>query len=1070
MPPLETPGEKSIFSLVSNPADSPCSTGETLMKLEFVINWGYQILYSSSFYHPVYCWDGSLVCSDEKAVMALELLNYPVVWCGICYSPEKTPIPGNSWQNVHTCRAMGGLQVTAECDEHAKFILKNRYGEFTFSAAQLQDNTRLEFPVGSKYGFCVITINRHGHYWFRPEKMFPGMVQFTAGDLPLRTDERRRMIMAELPPEKEITLPVSLDAAAPGADNLLTVHLQCMLLKPDDRTGLPDDPNEKNNPFAFLISEKCPYDFVAEEVRIRLTADDGTVLEKTHYFRYHDFEVQLMEDIWFTFPVRGRISGITISQHSPYYHLWIEKITCRPRTIRHLTMEMPRWAIAGKPVYGRIYAVNSCEAIISGGGSPVKKALSPGWNEVEITCPQAALDLKFTAVSGDQHSSAVLPEVYALAPEEPEVMVGCDFTTVPHDGNGDMDQLLEYISRTQMGNTVVFRNFRPLPRSRAVPDDLLARWGKYCADHRIHVQSVNCHASGALVAAAGKYMHNGGWHEIGGIIYAGDPDPEKPAETMPEAMERYIAFLKKDIAQYKKPSFRYGYGDAGGGARYLFQAGVEYIRAETMVPHTQHLCSLVRPASRIFGKGDWGVHIAIQHSAQPYVEQWHLGHYFLSLYQAWAMGANNLYEEDSLFILFKDEPQSWDDRLTKTKRQMTRDFMKFAATHPRKGTLRINIASLEGRYEAPFNGFICNDRQDPTYSVWGQNGNAAPEWGHLQPEKKRHLLDVFMPGASTHPLRQQEDKRRLYFSGTPYGDFDQFPVEAEAAAYSHYKLLLNLGWHTANAEDQAKIEQFVAAGGTYFAGITEYSQHIGRKFLLDMEDLALWNQGDLRDFAGIRVLGRGAKYSGSCSGISGDSSSSRTYSFSPDEDGECYLAEVELCGAEVVAADRVTGKPLIVKNHFGKGTVYTLTAWAYPGHDKLAEVMAAWLRYLGEQFRGDIYIDDPSSEVFWNVRESDAFKQVTLLNTDWTVGGNKKQVTLHTPDLTCPVEVKEGEIKILYLQKDRIFETTGEVHLSFNAAGEITAHGSGTSVIREHAPGGTKIRQIHFTGSTTVKL
>ena len=29
-----------------------------------------------------------------------------------------------------------------------------------------------------------------------------------------------------------------------------------------------------------------------------------------------------------------------------------------------------------------------------------------------------------------------------------------------------------------------------------------------------------------------------------------------------------------------------------------------------------------------------------------------------------------------------------------------------------------------------------------------------------------------MPGATTHPLRQKFDKRRFYFSGSPYGDFD----------------------------------------------------------------------------------------------------------------------------------------------------------------------------------------------------------------------------------------------------------------------------------------------------------
>ena len=81
-------------------------------------------------------------------------------------------------------------------------------------------------------------------------------------------------------------------------------------------------------------------------------------------------------------------------------------------------------------------------------------------------------------------------------------------------------------------------------------------------------------------------------------------------------------------------------------------------------------------AAEIFKDGEWGVHIAIQHSYQPYHEN-HLGQYYLSLYQPWMMGANMIYEEDCLFNMFKEERQAWDDALTKGKRDMTRYFFKF---------------------------------------------------------------------------------------------------------------------------------------------------------------------------------------------------------------------------------------------------------------------------------------------------------------------------------------------------------------------------------------------------------
>ena len=1039
------------------------------MKIEFVINWGYQMLYTRRLYHPVYCWDGKIESSNPEDVLELELLDYPFVWCGLCYCPERTPLPGNEWKNCITRRGIGGLLVRAECKADTVFTLKNSYGEFRFSVNDISGNKRVVFPVGGKYGFCVITVNQWGKYWFRDENLLPGMINYLPEDLPLYREERRRMIMSELPAGKSFTIPC--DTGTFHGSAILTIHLQGMLLKPDDQSNMPPDSYlETKKIFDRFISKKVQNNYVGQEALIRVELDNGEVLEKTHYFRFHDFEIQLMEDIWFQFPVTQQVKSITISQHSPFCSLWIAKITARCRVIGHLETELPRWAVAGEKIHGRIYAATAAEVKISGGTEEVFCSLQPGWNEVSLCAPAAALNHKFTVTDGIVTTTAAIKEVYDLPPENPPVMVGCDFTTVPHDDNGDMDQLLEYISRTKMGNTVVFRNFRPYPAAPDVADDLLERWGKYCSAHRIFVQSVNCHRSGVLAGAAGNFMHNGGWHEFAGTIYAGDPDPDDPAQDMRDACQRFINYVKKDVDANKQPQFRYGYGDAGGGSRYLFQAGLEYIRAETMVPHTQQLCSLVRPASRVYGRGDWGVHIAIQHSSQPYIPHWHCGQYFLSLYQAWAMGANNLYEEDSLFITFKEEPQAWDDALSKLKRQMTRDFYRFAATHPRHGELEINIASLEGRYEAPFNGFICGAEQDPSYSVWGGHGGTGREWGHLQPEKKHHLLDVLMPGACAHPLRQQEDKRRFYFSGTPYGDFDQFPVESPIEEFNRYKLLLNLGWHTANSEDQQKIASFVEQGGVYFAGITEYSTHISRQFLLDMEDLALYNDGDLSEFAGIRVRGKGKRFSGKFSGISGDASSSRTYSFTPDEDGECFLADVELCGAEVVVSDEESGLPLIVRHNCGKGTVYTLTAWAYPGHDALGELMAVWLRKLCAGARGEIFVEDESKEVFWNLRRSPEVQTLTILNTDWTSEGNSKRVMIHTPEHSFPADIRERELKLIHICGKRAIECDGSIHLQFTPGGKIFAHGSADCMITIHENGSARKVPVHFTGSTVTEL
>jgi hypothetical protein len=385
------------------------------------------------------------------------------------------------------------------------------------------------------------------------------------------------------------------------------------------------------------------------------------------------------------------------------------------------------------------------------------------------------------------------------------------------------------------------------------------------------------------------------------------------------------------------------------------------------------------------------------------------------------MGAEVIYEEDCLFNMFKEERMAWDDLLTKGKRDMTRAFFKFAKTHPRQGQNIRNLAFLEGRYAAPFNGFICDCEQDPHYSVWGLYGNPHPTWGHGQPEKCRQILDVWMPGASTQPFRQKYDKRRFFFSGTPYGDFDCVPVEAKD--FARYRLLVNLGWHTCNPQDTAKLRSFAEQGGVLLTGIPQFSTHVGRQFLENMEDLAL-DTAALEELCGIRVKGRGVCYCGqwNCAGRTqlAEPELSAMPSDSYDEDGEGFLAGIQPVNAEVVAWDSFSGKPMLVRSRVGKGWVYTFTLWAYPGHERFQRFSAAWVQQLAERARGDFYAEDPSGEVFWTIWNSGEEKRMYLLNTDWSEPGNGKEVILHWEGQSQPMTVREGVLTVVTVEKNSI--------------------------------------------------
>lgn len=1022
-----------------------------MIRVDFRVDWGYQYLYSRRHYHPVYIWDGGLECRGGR-ILESRQLDYPVLWFGPGHCARETLLPEPRWES-RTRRGLSGVRFIAEVeDEKSSFHLKTSSGDFHFTAGEIIDAGRIVFPVGPKYLGCHVIVTRTGFLWFRPGPR-SGEVVWEAGELPLPLHDWARMQTAWLSPGETVELRVDIpQTTADFAENIL--HIVAMAA-PGYTPG----------------AEKQLHDLYS----MRLFCDGREVAQFSHYFRDHDRCMQMLEDLWVRFQAEPGSHVLGIRNDNRRFPLLFSRITLRQSTHNHLDLSLPRWALAGEELIGRVFAVRPDRTFIRWPGGSVELDLQPGWNEFDFSLNDPGRDLLIETKS----SSGVVAAVYALGEENPPVTVGYDMTVVPHDDNGFMEWLLDYTWRTQLGNLVVFRAFLWQNEAgyepRRVEPRLLERWGNFCRRHHITVEAANNYEGGELVKAAGTAMHSAGPHEYPGVVYGCDPEPPWSSGDMKEAMEHYLEYLRREVDRVHESVPRAAFGDASGGHRYCYLAGADFIRTETMVPHTQHLCSQARPAAEALGGGEWGVHIAVQHALQPYFES-HLGLYFLSLFQPWMMGASMIYEEDSLFLLFKEERQSWDDRLTRGKRDITRDFYRFVKTHPRSGRNRRNIAFIEGRYAAPFNGFICGSEQTPEYSVWGLFGNEAPTWGHGQPEKCRQLLDVLMPGASTHPLRQRYDRRRFFFSGTPYGDFDEVPVEATAEYLRSYRLLLHLGWNTMIDEDYRKLYEFVSGGGTLFTGLPQFSTHVKRDFLGDWRDLALWRDGDLSELCGVKVRGAGRKYSGqwNCAGREHfpevELSAMPSDSFA--EDGPCRLAEIELAGAEVVAWDAATGAALVVRHRVGRGVVYLLTAWAYPGHEELQTLSASWIAKLAQEHRGESYVDDPSREVFWTRWEEDnGCSRLMLLDTDWTAP-NAKAVTIHTPGGSFATEVVERRPLLLTVLPFAVLEPDPELHIEIVSAGReeavLRCHCSESVALRIHwRDGRLETRRID-PGSSTV--
>ena len=194
-----------------------------------------------------------------------------------------------------------------------------------------------------------------------------------------------------------------------------------------------------------------------------------------------------------------------------------------------------------------------------------------------------------------------------------------------------------------------------------------------------------------------------------------------------------------------------------------------------------------------------------------------------------------------------------------------------------------------------------------------------------------------------------------------------------------------------------------------------------------------------------------------------------------DEDGPCRLAELELKGAEVAAWDAATGHPLILRHKLGKGVVYLLTAWAYPGHEALQALSASWIARLAEECRGEYYVEDPSREVFWTSwEETSGVRHLMLLNTDWTRPGNARDIRIHTPAFSFDFKVEERKPAILTLLPFAAVEPDPGIHLEVMSCSALQArlrlHGTaGTLTI--YKEGGRSSREnISFTDRTVQEL
>ncbi|MDR2629604.1 MAG: hypothetical protein LBC60_01625 [Spirochaetaceae bacterium] len=1008
-------------------------------------SWGCWTGYFGKDYMPLYDYSGS-VKVEKGTIIAVERIEFPFdEWGPLVHSRVYHPMEGTAFTSeIHN--SFDGVRVAIEGSDESILTLETRMGVFSFTAGELFEKKHLSMPVGERYSLAVIHAESDEPWYY---EKFPGEeCIYRSGDFSGGYDRDWFGIRGRaIPPGGRITL-----------------HDP----EPLKKTGQKDGPWRFRFRLRFLINgDEVKERAIRGTPRFSVYLNGRLVKANTRFSTYHDTASQFIEELFFTItdPPEHTENVMVIENQDPELSLLIPLMGILRTPVIPLEITgVPQWALVGSPAVISL-RINSPAANIdirydpelldfsispeTVSSRPMKKKIGDlnlmAVNEAAVRV-LAQGDYRFHFIikrrlphiritftdkwTGDS-VAAELTDIYEVPPEGNRCLVGAELRC----GNpGEYITLLKRFRDEQIADLAVFRDYHNDPGQ---PEKLWEA-AAFCRQNGMAVDAVIMDEEAVVAHAAADACICVGPHEQSGIFYGRDK-VRNQGNDMKEAAEISVELLRQVADAFRVKGFPVALGDASGGSRYVYMAGFDIIRHETFVGHHMLILPNARGAARVFKKDCWGVHIASQHNAQPELE-YGIRRFFAGVYLSWIMGAAFLYEEDSQFGYFKSEKMTGGDFLPASKNRIMRDFYRYNRTHPRRGRPIVTIAVLQGRYAPPISGIGTANNGDPSmdaskenYPVWSHLGNLRWSWGYRQCEKGLHLLEIVSPGICLSPLHQRSEKVRRFFSGSPYGEFDFLPIEGSLEDFSSYRLILMLDWHTMEKEtgDYEKFKNFAVQGGVLFLSVPHLTVRRDREMLIEMKDLRLYNNGGVEDLSGVCIKGVSeTEFTYPCPVNEWkdltipDYEGLRLPNQNEEEDGPCRLADMELKGAVPLIND-ASGKPLLVRYQLGKGFVYTLCTYAYPGHEMLKSMMPqVIIRLLELHGKGPVSFSGNKNDVndiyysLWG--EDGRPDKLYVLNTDWTREKNIKKVFLNAGDISTEVNVSEGALTEITLLKDGV--------------------------------------------------
>jgi len=378
-----------------------------------------------------------------------------------------------------------------------------------------------------------------------------------------------------------------------------------------------------------------------------------------------------------------------------------------------------------------------------------------------------------------------------------------------------------------------------------------------------------------------------------------------------DTVARLIRQFAEDFPRHTGPAVVY---------KYFYEQGFSWLGAETMDGAMEGQLAFLRGAAKAYGKDKTGIHHALQWSTYPHDTPQRYRRFLLANYVSYMHGMTDINTEEGFW--FMEAESSYFNRLSQAceeHRKMQRIFHRFLSTHSRTGLFHTPTALLYGRYDG-WNGFY------QPY-LWGMAnlpvGEAEDSWKLLKLfYPLNHVVRTGM--AKTGYIPEDNDQPFGCYSGTPRGNVDVIPVEN--GLFAEYRLLCFAGYNAAEPQDLDRLRAYVQQGGTLLASWLHFSPTTADAQIAAKQHTILQHPLTERLSDGAPVF----------------------------ETDTVLGAKIRVCtnlpqDMEVIEKTD-SGRPLIFAVNDGKGKLYLLNAFSYPGEDAVYEPYARMLAKLHDAF------------------------------------------------------------------------------------------------------------------------